>query len=159
MAIWCEELTIWKDPGIEKDWRRKEKGMTEDEMVGWHHQLNGHGFGWTLGVGDGQGGLVHCSSWSSKEFSWGTELKPHLFFIRHIIVFLYLWIPVGTSALGWGDYFKQQKWKCQSLQSCPTLCNWRTVAHQAFLSIGFSRQGYCSGLLFPPLGDLPDPGI
>ena len=41
---------------------KKEKGMTEDEMVGWHHQLNGHGFGWTLGVGDGQGGLACCSS-------------------------------------------------------------------------------------------------
>ena len=38
----------------------------EDEMVGWHHQLNGHGFGWTLGVGDGQEGLV-CGSWSRKE--------------------------------------------------------------------------------------------
>ena len=42
-------------------------GMTEDEMVGWHHRLNGHGFGWTLGVGDGQGGLVCCSSWGLKE--------------------------------------------------------------------------------------------
>ena len=41
--------------------------MTEDEMVGWHHLLNGHGFGWTLGVGDGQGGLVCCSSWGRKE--------------------------------------------------------------------------------------------
>ena len=45
----------------------REKGMTEDEMVGWHHQHNGHGFGWTLGVGDGQGGLVCCSSWGRKE--------------------------------------------------------------------------------------------
>ena len=41
--------------------------MTEDEMVGWHHQLNGHGFGWTLGVGDGQGGLACCGSWGHKE--------------------------------------------------------------------------------------------
>ena len=40
--------------------------MTEDEMAGWHHRLNGHGFGWTLGV-DGQGGLVCCSSWDRKE--------------------------------------------------------------------------------------------
>ena len=47
--------------------------MTEDEMVGWHHRLNGHGFEWTLGVGDGQGGLVCCSSWSCKE-SDTTEL-------------------------------------------------------------------------------------
>ena len=44
-----------------------EEGMTEDEMVGWHHRLNGHGFGWTLGVGDGQEGLVCCGSWNCKE--------------------------------------------------------------------------------------------
>ena len=41
--------------------------MTEDEMVGWYHRLNGHGFGWTLGVGDGQGGLACCGSWGHKE--------------------------------------------------------------------------------------------
>ena len=41
--------------------------MTEDEMFGWHHQLDGHGFGWTLGVGDGQGGLAYCGSWGCKE--------------------------------------------------------------------------------------------
>ena len=41
--------------------------MTEDEMVGWHHRLNGHGSGWTAGVGDGQGSLVHCGSWGRKE--------------------------------------------------------------------------------------------
>ena len=45
----------------------QEKGTTEDEMVGWHHQLNGHEFGYTLGVGDGQGGLVCCGSWGCKE--------------------------------------------------------------------------------------------
>ena len=41
--------------------------MTEDKIAGWHHQLNGHGFGWTLGVGDGQGGLACCSSCGCKE--------------------------------------------------------------------------------------------
>ena len=41
--------------------------MTEDEMVGWHHSLDGHGFGWTLGVGDGHGGLACCNSWACKE--------------------------------------------------------------------------------------------
>ena len=40
---------------------------TEDEMAGWHHRLNGHGFGWTPGVGDGQGGLACCGSWGHKE--------------------------------------------------------------------------------------------
>ena len=46
---------------------KEEKGMKEDKMVGWHHQLNGHGFGWTLRVGDGQEGLVCCGSWGCKE--------------------------------------------------------------------------------------------
>ena len=49
--------------------------MTEDEMVGWHHQLNGHGFGWTPGVGDGQGGLVCCSSWGCKESDTTEQLN------------------------------------------------------------------------------------
>ena len=71
---------IWKGPDSGKDWGHGERGTTEDEMVGWHHQLNGHGFGWSLGVGDGQGGQVCCSSWDHKEsgmtqrLNW-TELK------------------------------------------------------------------------------------
>ena len=46
---------------------QEEMGTTEDDMVGWHHQLDGHGFGWTQGVGGGQGGLACCSSWGHKE--------------------------------------------------------------------------------------------
>ena len=61
-----KNCVIWKDPDVGKDWRQEEKGTTE-EMVRWHHRLNGHEFGWTLGVGDGQGGLACCSSWSCKE--------------------------------------------------------------------------------------------
>ena len=58
---------IWKDPDAGKDWRWEEKGMTEDEMVGWHHWLDGRESGWTPGVGDGQGGLACCDSWGRKE--------------------------------------------------------------------------------------------
>ena len=58
---------IWKDPDAGKDWGQKEKGITEDEVVGWYHRLNGHGFGYTPGVGDGQGGLVCCSPWGWEE--------------------------------------------------------------------------------------------
>ena len=57
---------IGKDPDSGKDWRW-EKRTTEDEMVGWHRRLNGHGFGWTLGVGDGQGSLGCCGSWGHKD--------------------------------------------------------------------------------------------
>ena len=68
--LWPPDAKSWligKGPDAGKDWRQEEKGMTEDEMVRWHHWLNGHGFGWTLGVGDGQGGLACCSSWGCKE--------------------------------------------------------------------------------------------
>ena len=58
---------IWRDPDAGKDWGWEEKGTTEDGMVGWHHQLSGLGFGWTPGVGDGQGGLTCCGSWGRKE--------------------------------------------------------------------------------------------
>ena len=50
-----------------RDWGQEEKGMTEDEMAGWHHRLDGHEFGWTPGASDGQGGLECCSSWGHKE--------------------------------------------------------------------------------------------
>ena len=66
---------IWRDPDAGKDWGPEEKGMTEDEMVGWHHWLNGHGFGWTLGVGDAQGGLVCCNSWRCKQSETTEQLN------------------------------------------------------------------------------------
>ena len=66
---------IWKDPDLGKHWGQEEKGMTEDEMVGWHHRLNGRGFGWTPGVGDGQGGLVCCGSWGHKELDTTEQLN------------------------------------------------------------------------------------
>ena len=69
---------IWKDADAGRDWRQEEKGMTEDEMVGCHHQLNGHEFGWALGVGDGQGGLVCCSPWGFKELDMTEQLNWYL---------------------------------------------------------------------------------
>ena len=56
-----------KSPYVGNDWRQEEKGMTEDEMVGWHHRLDGHEFEQFLEVGDGQGCLVCCSPWGRKE--------------------------------------------------------------------------------------------
>ena len=67
--LWPSDVKNWlicKDPDAGKDWRQ-EKGMTEDDMVGWHHQLDGHEFQQASGVGDGQGSLVCCSPWGHKE--------------------------------------------------------------------------------------------
>ena len=58
---------IWKEPDAGKDWRQEEKGMTEDEMVGWHHWLNGQEFEQAPGINDGQESLVCCSPWGHKE--------------------------------------------------------------------------------------------
>ena len=58
---------IGKDPDAGKDWRQEEKGMTEDEMVGWHHWLDGHEFEQAPGVADGQGSLACCSPWGRNE--------------------------------------------------------------------------------------------
>ena len=76
---------IGKDPDARKDWRREEKGRTEDEVVGWHHWLNGHEFEWALGVGDEQGSLVHWSPWGYKESDTTEWLNwlPHCRWIFH----------------------------------------------------------------------------
>ena len=68
--LWPPDVRNWligKDPNAGKDWRREEKGMTEDEMVGWHHWLNGHEFEQAPGVGDGQGSLACYSPWGHKK--------------------------------------------------------------------------------------------
>ena len=68
--LWPPHAKSWligKDPDAGRNWGQEEKGTTEDEMVGWLHQLDGHEFGLTPGVGDGQEGLACCSSWGCKE--------------------------------------------------------------------------------------------
>ena len=67
---WPPHAKCWligKDRDAGRDWRQEEKGSTEDDMAEWHHRLDGHEFGWTLGVDDGQGGLACCNSWGGKE--------------------------------------------------------------------------------------------
>ena len=63
----AKNLLIRKDPDPGKDWRQEEKGTTEDEMVGWHHRLNGHEFEQTQGDGEGQGSLACCRPWGHKQ--------------------------------------------------------------------------------------------
>ena len=104
--LWPPHVKSWligKDPDAGRDWGQEEKGMTECEMGGRHHQLNAHEFGWTLGAGDGQGGLTCCDSWGCKDsdttewLNW-TELKfhCHLFYCRLKINYSH-WDPLGFS--------------------------------------------------------------
>ena len=67
LATWCENWLIAKDPDVGKDWGQEKKGMTEDEMVGWHHWLDGHESEQALEVNDGQGSLACCNPWGHKE--------------------------------------------------------------------------------------------
>ena len=110
--LWPPDAKNWltgKDPDAGKVWRQ-EKGPTEDEMVGWHHQLDVHEFEQASRVTDGQESLVCFGPWGHKESDM-------------------------TEWLNW------------------------TVAHQAPLSMGFTRQEYWNGLPCPPPGDLPKPEI
>ena len=126
-----------KDPDAGKDWKQKENGTTEDEMVGWHHWLNGHEFEQTLGAGDGQGGLACCSPWGHKD----SDTTERLNWNEHLILLLCFH---GGGLVG---------------KSCPTLVTPWTIACQAPLSMGFSRQEYWSELPFPSPRNLPNPGI
>ena len=95
--IWLLDLKsqlIRKDPDAVKDWRQEKKGTTEDEMAGWHHRLNGCESEWTLGVGDGQGGLACCNSWSQKvsdtieRLNWtddAPKLRDHVIYTFFLI--------------------------------------------------------------------------
>ena len=76
--LWPPHAKSWligKDHDAGRDWGQEEKGTTEDEMAGWHHRLYGHEFEWTLGVGDGQGGLACCNSWGRKESDTTEQLN------------------------------------------------------------------------------------
>ena len=97
--LWPPHAKSWlieKDPNVGRDWGQEEKGMTEDEMAGWHHRLDGCEFEWTPGVGDGQGGLACCDSWGRKEsdttewLNW-TELNHTPRDIDHLL-FIYFFL-------------------------------------------------------------------
>ena len=95
-VLWPPHVKSWligKDSDAGRDWGQEEKGMTEDEMAGWHHRLDGRELEWTPGVGDGQGGLACCNSWGHKELemterlNWtelNWRLSPPKFFQRWV---------------------------------------------------------------------------
>ena len=101
--LWPLNVKNWligKDPDAGKDWGQEVKGVTEDEMVGWHHQLNGHGFGWTLGVGDDREGwhtAVHGVTKSRTWLSDWTELNWSQWFAKECIFEIQDCKPFGTG--------------------------------------------------------------
>ena len=94
--LWPLDVKNWligEDPNAGNNWRQEEKGMTEDEMVGWHHWLNGLEFEQAPGVGDRQGSLVCCSPWGRKVTEWlnwtellcsSTSIFKRFFYTEHV---------------------------------------------------------------------------
>ena len=111
--LWPPRAKSWlteKDPDAGRDWgQEEEKTMTEDQIAGWHHWLNGNGFGWALGVGDGQGGLVCCDSWCCRVgHDWVTELN---------------WSEMNKFLLNYGWKSMATIFWCLLGQNTPKLCN------------------------------------
>ena len=94
---WRPDVKNWfigKDPDAGKDWRQEEKGMTEGEMVGWHHQLNGHEFEQAPGVGNGQRSLVCCSPWGCKESDTTEQLNWSDIYACMLSCYSHVWLFV-----------------------------------------------------------------
>ena len=90
LATWCKKSwLIRKDPVARKGWKQEEKGTTEDEMVGWHHRLNGREFEQAPGVGGGQGSLACCSPWGSKESDTTEQLNWLIWISQSSLAFVF----------------------------------------------------------------------
>ena len=156
--LWPPDAKSWlnrKDPDAGKDWRQEEKGTTEEEMVGRHHQLNGHEFEQTPGDGEGHGSLACCSPWGHKEedmterlnnnkniFSRGTSLKSLLILLQ------YCFCPTFCFFWSWG------RWNLSSPTRDRTPTSWigrwtpnhwttREVPESSFLSWEQAEENHC----------------
>ena len=96
-VLWPPDAKNWltrKDPDVGKEWRQEEKGITEDEMVGWHHWLDGQEFEQALGVGDGQGRLAYRNPWGCRE----SDTTERLNWTETCLAFTIRW---DQAHLGW----------------------------------------------------------
>ena len=99
---WPPDVKNWltgEDPDAGKDWKQEEKGTTEDEIVGWHHWLNGHEFEQVLGVGGRQGRLACCSPWGCKELD--TTEWLNWTFLKEIMLVFFSSALRGVTGNGW----------------------------------------------------------
>ena len=154
--LWPPHVKSWlpgKDFDARRDWGPEEKWTTEDEMVRWHHWLNEHEFGWTPGVGDGQGGLLSCDSWGRKESDVTEGLN---------------WTELSTSSVLTSkispNIFKRLSWEtlfCKYLWLTPLLTSfkiqiWNRGIHlvipgspeQLLITRSWEEKWYCSNLVF-----------
>ena len=119
--LWPPDAKNWlteNDPDAGKDWRQEKKGITEDEMVRWHHWLDGHEFEQAPGVGDGQGSLVCCSPWYRKEsdtpeqLNW-TELHIYVPMWKNLSSTWWMWWMKDSrdkgAQVGQFHFYEEQK--------------------------------------------------
>ena len=110
-VLWPPHVKGWligKDSDAGRDWGKEEEGMTEDEMAGWHHWLDGRESEWTLGVGDGQGGLACCNSWGHKKSDtteWLNWTELNWWYFVAIKKEPLCWKPLETTA-AWSHGFQ-----------------------------------------------------
>ena len=147
---------IWKDRDAGKDWRWKEKGTTQDEMVGWHHRLDGHEFEQAPGVGDGQGSLACCGPWGRKE----SDMTEWLNWLSDPPLFPHPTPPGHHRAPDWAPFATQQlpasqpahTWQCVYVDATfsihPTISLPHCV-HKAILYIYVSMPSLKMGSPIP----------
>ena len=122
--LWPPDAKNWligKDPDAGKDWKHEEKGTTEDEIIGWHHRLDGHEFEQAPGVGNGQESLVCCSPWGHKELDTTEWLNWMFYYFKFVPTFIYTAFLVAQTvkhlpamretwvrSLGWEDPLEKE---------------------------------------------------
>ena len=123
LRLWPLDVKNWltgKDPDAGKDWRQEETGTTEDEMVGWHHWLNGHESEQAPGVDDGQGSLACCSSWSGKGSDTTKLLNRTYLTFSLAILSAFLWVLHVCSLTCW-SYFLTETFLTTLFKIIPSL--------------------------------------
>jgi len=118
-VLWPPHSKSWligKDSDAGRDWGQEEKGMTEDEMAGWHHRLDGRESEWTLGVGDGQGGLACCNSWGCKEL----DTTERLNWTEYSIVYMYHILFLHSSVMN--TWIAATFWLLWIIPLCTWVC-------------------------------------
>ena len=128
--------SLEKDSDAGRDWGQ-EKGMTEDEIAGWHHWLNGHESEWTLGVGDGQGGLTCCDSWGRRVgHNWATELTR----TKYSIVYIYCNFFIHSSVDG-----QLHRFHVLAIVNSAAMNNGIHVSFSILVSSGYMSRSWIAG--------------
>ena len=163
--LWPPDPLLGKDPEAGKNWRQEEKGSTQDEMVGWHHRLDGHEFKQALRVGDGQGSLACCSQWSPKELDKTEQLNwTELNWTESLFIFPHSFLSFKFHCCGfitffflclWANFYSLNLWGRSRLAKATDLT--RNTAHKGSLQSSRFPSPAPALAASPPLHHHPIP--